>query len=42
MKNRAIPIHKQIVQLVEKRLKQEYLVQSPTGKKFSYNNYIQR
>lgn len=42
MKNRAIPIHKQIVQLIEKRLKQEYLVQSLTGKKFSYNNYIQR
>ena len=41
-KNRAIPIHKRIVPLVEKRLKQEYLVQSPTGKKFSYNNYIQR
>lgn len=40
-KNRVIPIHKRIVPLIEKRLKQEYMVQSLTGKKFSYNNYIQ-
>jgi integrase len=41
-KNRTIPIHRRILPLVKKQLDQEYLVQSPTGKKFSYNNYIQR
>lgn len=41
-KNRTIPIHRRILPLVKKQLDQEYLVQSPTGKKFSYNNCIQR
>lgn len=39
-KNRAIPIHKNIVPLIN--MKNEYLIVSPTGKKLSYNNYIQR
>lgn len=39
-KNRAIPIHKNIVKLID--TSGEYLITSPTGKKFSYNNYIQR
>lgn len=39
-KNRAIPIHKKIVSLID--LSNEYLITSPKGKKFSYNNYIQR
>lgn len=41
-KDRAIPIHKRILPLIESKLEQEYLVLSPTGKKMSYNNYIQR
>lgn len=40
--NRAIPIHKKLMPLIESKLNQEYLVISPTGKKMSYNNYIQR
>lgn len=39
-KERAIPIHEKILPLIDKSKK--YLVTSPTGKKFSYNNYIQR
>lgn len=39
-KDRAIPIHKKIVDLID--TSNEYLIVSPTGKKFSYNNYIQR
>lgn len=39
-KNRAIPIHKKIVPLID--LANEHLITSPKGKKFSYNNYIQR
>lgn len=39
-KNRAIPIHKKLVPLID--LSNEYLVMSPKGKNFSYNNYIQR
>lgn len=38
--NRTIPIHDKIVKLIN--LDNEYLVTSPTGKKMSYNNYIQR
>ena len=38
--DRAIPIHKRLIGLID--MSKEYLVTSPTGKKFSYNNYIQR
>ncbi len=38
--NRTIPIHNKILPLIN--LNNEYLVVSPTGKKMSYNNYIQR
>lgn len=40
--DRAIPIHKRIMPLIESKMNQKYLVLSPTGKKMSYNNYIQR
>lgn len=40
--DRAIPIHRKILPLIQKQLGGEYLVTSPTGKKMSYNNYIQR
>lgn len=39
-KNRTIPIHEKIVPLID--MAHEYLIASPTGKKMSYNNYIQR
>lgn len=39
-KERAVPIHQKILPLIDKSKK--YLVTSHTGKKFSYNNYIQR
>lgn len=39
-KERAIPVHKKIMPLIDTTKK--YLVTSPTGKNFSYNNYIQR
>lgn len=38
--DRAIPIHKRLISLID--TSKEFLVTSPTGKKFSYNNYIQR
>lgn len=38
--DRTIPIHNRILPLIN--LDNEYLVVSPTGKKMSYNNYIQR
>lgn len=38
--NRTIPIHDRILPLIN--LDNEHLVVSPTGKKMSYNNYIQR
>lgn len=38
--NRTIPIHDRILSLIDTSNK--YLVVSPTGKKMSYNNYIQR
>lgn len=38
--DRAIPIHKRLMSLID--TSKEYLITSPTGKKFSYNNYIQR
>jgi site-specific recombinase XerD len=38
--DRIIPIHERIVPLIN--LDNEYLIMSPTGKKMSYNNYIQR
>lgn len=38
--DRTIPIHDKILSLIN--LDNEYLVVSPTGKKMSYNNYIQR
>lgn len=38
--DRTIPIHDRILPLIN--LDNEYLVVSPTGKKMSYNNYIQR
>ena len=38
--DRTIPIHKKIVGLID--TSKEYLITSPTGKKMSYNNYIQR
>lgn len=38
--DRTIPIHEKIVPLIN--LSNEHLVVSPTGKKMSYNNYIQR
>lgn len=41
-KDRAIPIHKRILPLIQLKLSQEHLVLSPTGKKMGYNNYIQR
>lgn len=40
--NRPIPIHQKLVPLIKSKLDNEYLITSPTGKKFSYNNYIQR
>jgi integrase len=39
-KDRIIPIHEKIVKLID--MSNEYLIVSPTGKKMSYNNYIQR
>lgn len=41
-KKRAIPIHHKILPLIESKMKQDYLIISPTGKQLSYNNYIQR
>lgn len=38
--DRTIPIHDRILPLMN--LNNDYLVVSPTGKKMSYNNYIQR
>lgn len=38
--DRTIPIHDRILPLID--ISNEYLVVSPTGKKMSYNNYIQR
>lgn len=38
--DRIIPIHNRILPLID--TSKEYLVVSPTGKKMSYNNYIQR
>ena len=38
--DRAIAIHRKIIPLIN--TSNEYLVTSPTGKKMSYNNYIQR
>lgn len=38
--NRTIPIHDRILPLIN--LDNEHVVVSPTGKKMSYNNYIQR
>lgn len=38
--NRTIPIHDRILPLID--TSNDYLVVSPTGKKMSYNNYIQR
>lgn len=38
--NRTIPIHDKILPLIN--TSNEYLIVSPTGKKMSYNNYIQR
>lgn len=38
--DRTIPIHDRILPLIN--LDNEYLIVSPTGKKMSYNNYIQR
>ena len=39
-KDRSIPIHEKIMPLID--MTKKHLVTSPTGKKFSYNNYIQR
>ena len=39
-KERAIPIHEKIMPLIDKS--KNYLITSPTDKKFSYNNYVQR
>lgn len=41
-KKRSIPIHHKIMPLIESKMKQKYLILSPTGKQLSYNNYIQR
>ena len=38
--NRTIPIHDRLLPLIN--LDNKYLIVSPTGKKTSYNNYIQR
>lgn len=38
--DRTVPIHDKILPLIN--LDNEYLIVSPTGKKMSYNNYIQR
>lgn len=38
--DRTIPIHDRILSLID--TSNEYLIVSPTGKKMSYNNYIQR
>lgn len=38
--NRTIPIHEKLVPLID--MSKEYLITSPTGKKMSYNHYIQR
>lgn len=41
-KNRVIPIHYKILPLIKSKLVGDHLILSPTGKKMSYNNYIQR
>lgn len=40
--DRAIPIHHRLIDIIKPKMNNEYLVLSPTGKKLSYNNYIQR
>ena len=41
-KKRAIPIHHKILPIIESKMKQDYLILSPTGKQLGYNNYMQR
>lgn len=38
-KKRAIPIHHKILPLIESKMNQKYLVQSPWAKKFTHENY---